>query len=137
MGGNLLLNVGPKGDGSFPAESIQRLREIGEWMDLHGESIYGTRRSPFEWGCWGHTTVKGSTAYLQMVKLIGEDVTVGMVKSLVTSATLLATGEELEFEQDGDRLFIRGLPPMAYQNPLSTVVKLELEGEPEAYDRWL
>jgi alpha-L-fucosidase len=137
MGGNLLLNVGPKGDGTFPAESTQRLREIGEWMDLHGESIYGTLRSPFEWGCFGSTTVRGSTAYLQITKSTGEDLTVGMVKSSVRSATLLATGEALEFDQQGDRLFIRGLPPMAYQNPLSTVVKLELEGEPEAYPRWL
>jgi hypothetical protein len=73
-------------------------------MDLHGESIYGTRRSPFEWGCFGFTTVKGSAAYLQITKPIGQELTVGMVKSPVLSATLLATGEALDFEQ------LRGSP---------------------------
>ncbi|NLO05706.1 MAG: alpha-L-fucosidase [candidate division WS1 bacterium] len=137
LGGNLLLNVGPMGDGALPAESIQRLREIGDWMDLHGESIYGTRRSPFEWGCFGFTTVKGSAAYLQITKPVGQELIVGMVKNRVLSATLLATGEALDFEQREDRLFIRGLPAMAYHNQLSTVVKLQLEGEPEVYPRWL
>src|SRR5690606_29799822 len=46
-GGNYLLNVGPKPDGSFPDESIQRLKEIGNWMDVNGESIYGTQARPF------------------------------------------------------------------------------------------
>lgn len=42
-GGNLLLNVGPKGDGTFPPESIARLRSIGDWMAMNGEAIYGSR----------------------------------------------------------------------------------------------
>jgi alpha-L-fucosidase len=41
-GGNYLLNVGPKADGSFPEESIDRLKEIGNWMNVNGEAIYGT-----------------------------------------------------------------------------------------------
>ena len=49
-GGNFLLNVGPKPDGTFPNQSIDRLQEIGEWMDVYGESIYGTDASPFEFG---------------------------------------------------------------------------------------
>ena len=137
LGGNLLLNVGPKGDGSFPPESVIRLQEIGEWMDLHGEAIYGTRRGPFEWGCFGRTTVRDSFAYLHITKWVGEELCVGMMKSPVRSASLLATGEALDFEQREDRLFIRGLPPRAYADPLATVVKLELDGEPEAYPRWL
>ncbi|UIR55882.1 alpha-L-fucosidase [Sphingobacterium sp. SRCM116780] len=42
-GGNLLLNIGPKGDGTFPEESKKRLKEIGSWMDINGEAIYGTQ----------------------------------------------------------------------------------------------
>ena len=136
MGGNLLLNVGPLSDGRFPAESIERLREIGRWMDRHGESIYATRRSPFQWGGFGFTTTKGNCAYLQITKPIGEELIVGMVKSPVVSATLLATGEALEFEQREDRLFIRGLPPLGWGDLYSTVVKLEMEGELEAYPGW-
>jgi alpha-L-fucosidase len=47
-GGNLLLNIGPKGDGSVPSIQRQRLEGIGKWMDTHGKSIYNTRKSPLE-----------------------------------------------------------------------------------------
>lgn len=47
-GGNLLLNVGPKGDGSIPAESVERLEGLARWMKTHGEAIHGTQASPYE-----------------------------------------------------------------------------------------
>jgi alpha-L-fucosidase len=43
-GGNFLLNVGPTGEGLFPEESLIRLKEIGEWMSVNGESVYGTSK---------------------------------------------------------------------------------------------
>lgn len=43
-GGNYLLNVGPTGEGVFPQESIKQLKEIGEWMSVNGESVYGTTK---------------------------------------------------------------------------------------------
>jgi len=46
-GGNLLLNVGPMGDGRFPPESLDGLRGIGEWMRVNGSAIYGTSATPF------------------------------------------------------------------------------------------
>ena len=46
-GGNLLLNVGPMGDGRFPQESIDGLRGIGAWMRVNGNAIYGSRGTPF------------------------------------------------------------------------------------------
>ena len=42
-GGNLLLNVGPDADGDLPAEALQRMDEIGKWLDKNGHAIYGTR----------------------------------------------------------------------------------------------
>jgi alpha-L-fucosidase len=47
-GGNLLLNVGPTGEGLVPPESIDRLQGLGRWMRVHGEAIHGTEASPFE-----------------------------------------------------------------------------------------
>jgi alpha-L-fucosidase len=41
--GNLLINVGPKADGTIPEIQAQRLRSLGSWLKLHGEAIYGTR----------------------------------------------------------------------------------------------
>jgi alpha-L-fucosidase len=55
-GGNYLLNIGPKGDGSIPAESTASLRAIGAWMKRNGEAIYGTQASPFASLPWGRCT---------------------------------------------------------------------------------
>ena len=41
--GNMLLNVGPRGDGSIPEEDRKILKEIGEWMKVNGEAVYGSR----------------------------------------------------------------------------------------------
>ncbi len=47
-GGNLLLNVGPMGDGRFPQESIDGLRGMGAWMKVNGQAIYGSTATPFD-----------------------------------------------------------------------------------------
>jgi len=57
-GGNFLLNIGPKPDGTIPQESIDRLAEIGAWMKTNSESIYGTVASPFRRPWWGRCTRK-------------------------------------------------------------------------------
>ena len=65
-GGNYLLNIGPKGDGSIPAVSLATLHTVGEWMQTNGESIYGTTASPLPEQPWGRSTVKGDTVYLHV-----------------------------------------------------------------------
>ncbi len=57
-GGNFLLNVGPTSRGVFPQQSIDRLREIGEWMKFNDEAIYSTKASPFKSLSWGRCTQK-------------------------------------------------------------------------------
>lgn len=61
-GGNYLLDIGPKSDGSVPDESVRSLRAIGAWMKTNGESIYGTRASLVADLPWGRSTTKGNTA---------------------------------------------------------------------------
>ena len=65
-GGNYLLNIGPKGDGSIPQESIESMRTIGKWMAINGESIYGTTASPFEQPSWGRYTKKAGKLYVHV-----------------------------------------------------------------------
>ena len=69
-GGNYLLNVGPTSMGEIPQPSVERLHEIGKWMKVNGESIYGTTASPFEKLTWGRCTKKeldnGAILYLHV-----------------------------------------------------------------------
>lgn len=70
-GGNFLLNVGPTALGEFPQESIARLRDMGRWMEINSEAIYGTGASPFEDPPWGRCTQKvqpdgGTRLYLHV-----------------------------------------------------------------------
>lgn len=46
--GNLLINIGPKADGTIPQEQVNRLKQIGKWLKVNGEGIYGTRCSKRE-----------------------------------------------------------------------------------------
>lgn len=70
-GGNYLLNISPKPDGSIPQENIDRMTEIGAWMDAYGDSIYGTTASELGKLPWGRSTTKlreggGKIIYLQV-----------------------------------------------------------------------
>lgn len=62
--GNLLLNIGPRPDGSIPAPNIRNLKAIGKWMDIHGKAIYGAERFIASTGTAGVFTRKGNNLYL-------------------------------------------------------------------------
>ena len=65
-GGNLLLNIGPMGNGEIDPKDQAILRGIGNWMRGNGDSIYGTQRTPLAPQSWGETTLKGKTLYLHV-----------------------------------------------------------------------
>jgi alpha-L-fucosidase len=65
-GGNMLLNIGPKGDGIIDATDINILDGIGQWMDVNETSIRGTVRSTLPVQAWGESTRKKNTFYLQV-----------------------------------------------------------------------
>jgi len=54
-GGNLLLNVGPTARGTFDHRAMERLEGMGQWMDLHGRSIYGCTQAPEQFIAPDHT----------------------------------------------------------------------------------
>src|SRR5215467_10542351 len=76
-GGNYLLNIGPKGDGSIPDESVERLTAVGKWMDKHGSTIYGTEHSQVNDSAMAGFTRKGSTLYVHVYDWPGDTVAVG------------------------------------------------------------
>ncbi len=99
-GGNLLLNVGPKPDGTLPEEAITRLQEIGDWMKHSGEAIYGTVQPPVHYPpCfYGPVTCKLNTVYLHVPDIPREAVELRGVIGEVEQVRLLRTGEALRYE---------------------------------------
>ncbi len=67
-GGNMLMNIGPKGDGTIDAPDQAILRGIGEWMDRYSASIYGCDRTPLPVQNWGTSTLKGHQLYLHVFR---------------------------------------------------------------------
>jgi hypothetical protein len=65
-GGNILMNIGPRGDGVIAPEDQSILHGIGAWMSRYGESIYGCDRSPLPVQPWGASTRKGNRLYLHV-----------------------------------------------------------------------
>jgi alpha-L-fucosidase len=131
-GGNYLLNVGPKADGTIPEESIQRLGEIGEWMKINGEAIYGTKGSPLEplsWGRCTRTEQKGNTILYLSVFDWPQDgkLTVPGLMNEVITARILGNKQTLKTSVDKNGLTMT-LPEKA-PNLLATVVKVEVKGK--------
>jgi alpha-L-fucosidase len=68
-GANLLVNVGPRPDGTIGPEFTQRLHDVGKWLATYGESVYGTRRGPIPPQPWGVSTAKGSSEHPNQIYL--------------------------------------------------------------------
>jgi len=122
--GNYLLNVGPKPDGTIPAESVKRLKKVGKWMKVNGEAIYGSRRAAWSSGTAGVVTSKGKRNYLIVHWWPGNRLCLPSVKEKIKSARILATGQKLTLERRGERLILHGLPKKA-PDVLSTVIVME------------
>ena len=131
-GGNLLLNVGPKGDGSLPAPAVDLLDEVGDWLAVNGASIYGSTRSPWLAHAYGVITCTPSRLYVHCFSWPADgEIRLGFLDSHATSARLLAGDEQLAVEQHDDVLTVRGLPAVA-PDARDTVIEVDLEGGPVA-----
>ena len=135
-GGNYLLNIGPKGDGSIPPESVERLTEVGKWMEKHGPTIYETERSQVTDSVLAGFTRKGNTLYVQVYNWPGSTVAVGGIKTKVNSAQLVLTGRKMDVKQEGVRVQIAGLPEQAPEEPITSIA-LECEQEPVQDIEWV
>ena len=135
-GGNLLLNVGPDAKGNIPKESIEILREVGEWMRLNGESIYGCTYSDIPRPEWGRLTQKGDTLYFHVQDCCSEYVALFDCPGKIKQASLLCDGSEMitrdpwnvdSYRACGkDVVFVR-IPSFAKLNGNGNVIKVVLE----------
>ena len=137
-GGNFLLNVGPTAEGLIPAESVERLRDIGAWMRINGEAIYGTGAGPFSGLPWGRCTVKRegkvTKLYLHVFDWPGDQTLLleGLGNEALRAYLLARPDRELFFDQTETGVLIT-LPKSA-PDPVASVVVLEIEGAPIVYD---
>ncbi len=124
-GGNFLLNVGPTGQGLIPEPSVERLRELGDWMRVNGPAIYGTSAGPLPKLAWGRCTKKsfpgGTILYLHVFDWPADGkLPVPGIKEQVQSANLLATGQKLQTQSTATGLVIT-VPPTAPGKFSSTI----------------
>lgn len=99
FGANLLLNVGPRPDGTIQPEAADRLREMGRWMDQFGSSIQGTRAGPIPPRDWGVTTQRGDTVYVHVLNWSDRQLSLPALGTRIRSASLLGSGEAVPFAQ--------------------------------------
>ena len=130
-GGNFLLNVGPTAEGEIPVASLERLRDLGAWLRINGEAIYGTTGGPFVHLSWGCATRKANKLYLHVFHWPKDGKLRVPLTSGVTSARLLSAPETaLAVTQEAERQII-SLPATA-PDAANSVVVIELAGEPQA-----
>lgn len=127
-GGNYLLNIGPTAEGAVPRRSQEILREIGEWLAVNGEAIYGTSPSPFQIRdiTW-RATVKPYRLYLHILNWPGTKLRVEGLESPVKRAWFLADKSEVKFRKEGGALEF-ALPAKPKDSRV-TVLALELADE--------
>src|SRR5580698_2663723 len=142
-GGNYLLNIGPKPDGSIPEESVKVLETVGKWLDTNGKAIYETEAGNLRASVNANYTRRGNTLYIHQRFWRGHTpaaewltfyqpeavIAIGGVKPKVLSAKLLKSGQKVEFTQDEFTLRLTGLPLIAPDQP-ATVIEVECDGEP-------
>lgn len=134
-GGNYLLNVGPRADGTFPPECVERLREIGKWMKINSESIYGTQPSPFDSLPWGRCTLKAgknvSALYFHVFDWPEtRAISFSGLGNKVLSVRVLGGGA-LAWKQSGADVII-DLPNKPI-HPASTTIEMTIAGQPLVY----
>ncbi len=96
---NLLLNVGPRPDGTLQPEATERLREIGAWLSQHGSSIYGTRGGPLAPRHWGVTTRRGDTVFVHVLDWPDRTLALPALGAQVLRARMLHSGEAVVVAQ--------------------------------------
>lgn len=130
-GGNLLLNIGPKPDGTIQKEFVDRLEAIGKWMDKYSEAIYDTTASPFNLlPFYGRVTTKGDKLYVHVFEWPADrEARLPKLANEVKRAYLLGKGQAaLATERDGQDWVVK-LPARPTDKAASVIV-VELDGPP-------
>ncbi len=142
--GNLLLNIGPRGDGSVPEESVRVLETVGKWLTrCGGEAIYDSELFTFDlrergdhrgdWSFHGPFTVRKNNLYWIVRRWPGRELTFGGLQAKVQTVHLLGeAGRPVSFRQEGTRVTLSGLPDMP-PDALCPVFRIACDRPPSLY----
>ncbi len=122
--GNLLLNIGPMPTGEIEPRQINRLREIGDWLEHYGGSIYGTRGGPIPTTDWGGSTNRGNVVYVHVLEWPKDDIVITQLPGKVVSRNVL-TGGRVTVTNTTNGIAIN-VPESDRQN-IDTIIVLELD----------
>ncbi len=129
-GGNLLMNIGPKGDGAIDSEDLHILSGVGKWMKRNSESIYGTSASTLPLQNWGVSTMRGNRLYLHVFQFPKDGkLHIGGLNSKARKIYSLVGDKSVKViaGQPGEIVLdVNGVQP----DPANTVIVLELEKKP-------
>ena len=128
-GGNLLLNVGPTAEGTFPPEAIARLKRVGAWLKIYGEAIYGTQGGPYAPTSSSTSTRRGSEVYLFLYPCADRAVELPPLPARILRASLVGGGK-VDVDDAPGRLKV-AIPESVSKEPVQ-VVRLTLEGDASA-----
>jgi alpha-L-fucosidase len=125
VGANYLLNVGPTALGEILPVHVERLRAIGKWLNVHGESIYGTRAGLILPSAKGPSvsTTNGNTHYIHVLDYVSDSVTLRDVPADITKAVLLKDGSPVKWTGRGENTILTILPHQ--HDEADTVIRLE------------
>ena len=121
---NLLLNIGPQPNGQLPAEAVLRLGEIGKWMAVYGETIYGTRGgiiAPHEWGV---STQKGNKLYVHLLNMQDKELFLPLGNTRIANAVMFDTRRKVDFTRTKNGINI-ALP--AVPKDIDSIVELTIK----------
>jgi alpha-L-fucosidase len=129
--GNYLLNIGPKGDGSIPTESVNILTEVGRWMDTHAPLIHApVDVCRVKRGQLSDFLVRGNRLYIMVQFWPGGEISIGGLRNKAVSARLYGSSTPVRFDQDEYRLRLTGLPSSPPDSMVS-VLEVEFDGPPD------
>lgn len=118
---NLLLNIGPRPDGTIQPEAVERLRALGTWLATYGPSIYATRGGPISPRSWGVTTRRGDSVFVHILDLPDRVLSIPDFGARVVRASLLGTSDRVQVAQS-DGAITLSLPSAAGDEPDRVVV---------------
>jgi alpha-L-fucosidase len=124
-GANFLLNVGPMPNGKIQPEHTERLKQMGDWLNTYGETIYGTKGGPLSARNWGVTTQKGNKVYVHILNWQDETFTLPKLARKVSSAKLFSDKSVLRFQEN--EFGISLLIPKSKMDEVDTIIELELK----------